>query len=1007
MRLILPAMRPLARQIYLLPRHIPISVHTLFPLLHLLLTYLLVQNHLDARFDAATRWAPAFPAARVRFITSLIALGLWGMLLPVWVPVYVVFGRACGCGSANRAGYHRVGASENEADLERSSKELSVQKHRRRALSAAIRWLPESRFLLVLIVSAYISFLIFAYTAMWSYAENPADSRFRHAVTQANREPRREGYGTGEKIFLAAMFYNNAEVVPYWTAEVIKAINYFGPDNVFVSIVESHSGDNTADLLESFDVTLTSLDIPHRVLTRDTSIERPPGPVMWESKPGRIEYIAAVRNLAMQPLLEMSGYTRVVFSNDVFIEAESIVELVHTREGDYNMVCGMDFGPWGLYDQWVARDRLGNFVSSVWPYLMEQTGYQAVKSDEPAPVFACWNGIAAFHADPFLPIPLRSGKQLSATPLSAPLPQTHPELNSTTRGTSPALTSPLRFRASAPGECFSAECFLLPYDFQRQFGLTKIYMNPRVINAYQWDWYVWFKYVSRHWLVMWWIRTFEDGAGMYQARVMLGDPAKAEVWDGGDCMPRIRLNVSLLTQSGPIDPFRLPQTPEHNYPHDGAAVRFIFRPIMPRISEAGKAKLDAILTDAFTSKSLPAMFLGVADVEGPIYMNAVGTRWFEDPSSGDIDVDTVFTIFSQTKLITTIALLQQIEQGKISFDTALEEIVPQYANPVILTGEKDEQGKATWTPARGKILIGHLLNHSSGLDGSIYAPAGIPVPEGMWPSPTTHDYKDEPDPKAKYFYLLNGSGELPGPALHHEPGTDFSYGISSDAAGFVVEALSGKTLEQYFKDHIFCPLGITAPSFHRTPELAANFLPIHLRTPAGTFVRWTAPPVVPFDEETGEADNVGIEVKLMHGGAGIYSSQKDYLKILQHILRIKTRRDTTGLLSPSSVDLMFEPTLPPLGAKTISERMSWNPYLNLPAGSAQYSHGLVLFTEDLPGKRRKGTGAWGGLAMTSYFMDPTTGIAVIFGTQILPPRDKVYEKVYGEIERTIYDAIEG
>ncbi|KAJ6454206.1 hypothetical protein C8R45DRAFT_1192217 [Mycena sanguinolenta] len=162
-------------------------------------------------------------------------------------------------------------------------------------------------------------------------------------------------------------------------------------------------------------------------------------------------------------------------------------------------------------------------------------GFRAVMADEPAPVFACWNGIIAVRADPFLPIPLRTG-QLFTAPLARPLAPTHPAYEQPANMT-PALTPPVRFRSSAPDECFSSESFLLPYDLRRQFDLQNIYANPRVINGYVWNWYVWFKWVTRHWAVKWWIEKVENGNGMHLAKMILGDPARVWQWDGGECHP--------------------------------------------------------------------------------------------------------------------------------------------------------------------------------------------------------------------------------------------------------------------------------------------------------------------------------------------------------------------------------------------------------------------------------------------------------------------------------------
>ena len=113
---------------------------------------------------------------------------------------------------------------------------------------------------------------------------------------------------------------------------------------MFVSIIESNSADSTGNLLRSFDDTLNSMDVPHRIIVNESTI---PKPISRDTNPARIEFLARLRNRALEPLVENGGYDRILFSNDVFVQAESIVELLKTRNGDWDMVCGMDFGHWG------------------------------------------------------------------------------------------------------------------------------------------------------------------------------------------------------------------------------------------------------------------------------------------------------------------------------------------------------------------------------------------------------------------------------------------------------------------------------------------------------------------------------------------------------------------------------------------------------------------------------------------------------------------------------------
>ncbi|KAJ7208978.1 cryptococcal mannosyltransferase 1-domain-containing protein [Mycena pura] len=488
-------------------------------------------------------WAPAFPVPRTAFVITLVAIPIWGAAMTVFMVLSVVVTR--GWGSLGGL----LGRSRRYEPVALDLDDVEVEETRRRRArdprgsahgkSQRARWL--------IILCLYLSAMVFGVYMLRTY-ELPLDHRFKERVELANRVPKREGYGTGEKLFIAAIFYNNGGVLPYWIKEITKLIYYLGTDTVFVSIVESNSWDDSPALLEAFDQTLEKMNVARRIITHESTILRPPS---METAPPRIQYLSAVRNLAMSPLVEHGGYTRVLWSNDVFVEAEAIVELLDTKGGEYDMACGLDFQWWGLYDMWVIRDRLGRIASTLWPYFLEDTGFRAVMADEPAPVFACWNGIAAMRADPFLPRALRSGDQLSAAPRARPLAATHP-LHPRPANETPAAAPPLRFRASAPGECFSSESFLLPYDLRRVYGLEHIYANPRVVNAYTWEYYVWAKYVLRHWAVKWWIETVENGNGVHLAKMVLGDPARVWQWDGGECHPTAMHASALDTLGIPV-----------------------------------------------------------------------------------------------------------------------------------------------------------------------------------------------------------------------------------------------------------------------------------------------------------------------------------------------------------------------------------------------------------------------------------------------------------------------
>jgi hypothetical protein len=158
-----------------------------------------------------------------------------------------------------------------------------------------------------------------------------------------------------------------------------------------------------------------------------------------------------------------------------------------------------------LYEAWVALDAEGGFVSSLWPYLRDPAGRAAIMDDASARVSTCWNGLAAIRAAPLLPPALRPGAARAND-----------------------MRPALRFRASRADECLSSECFLLPYDLARQSDAgARVFVNPRVLVAYERRHFVWHARVLRHWAVRAWLRGVERGRGMREARMILGDPARS------------------------------------------------------------------------------------------------------------------------------------------------------------------------------------------------------------------------------------------------------------------------------------------------------------------------------------------------------------------------------------------------------------------------------------------------------------------------------------------------
>ncbi|KAJ3504818.1 hypothetical protein NLJ89_g7737 [Agrocybe chaxingu] len=419
---------------------------------------------------------------------------------------------------------------------------------------------------------------------------------------------------------------------------------------------------------------------------------------------------------------------------------------------------------------------------------------------------------------------------------------------------------------------------------------------------------------------------------------------------------------------------------------------------MVHLSEKGKAALDSILAKAIDDGRVPGAGLVVGTVDREIYSGAAGLRSFQDPSAGKVDADSIFWICSQTKLITTTAILQLVGRGLLGYDTPVALIIPELANPIVITDPSSPS--STYAPAKTPILLRHLLNHTSGL----YYPPHKRSSEDLAPANTRGPYEGDHS-VAQFFRILRSGlavfGEeyrrekvpedgLPGVPLAYEPGTNFSYGWSCDILVFMVERLTGQKMEDYCKEHIFGPLGMET-SFYLTPEKKAKLVQLTYRRCDGTLEKWA-------DQiDIIEQDPTKLDIVL--GGIGLYSTLNDYLKLLQHIISIKAETTTKGILSAKSVSDLFNPTLPEHATAALYQFTKWD--------DCQFGIGLCLATKDWSnGRRKKGSGFWYGWAGTYYFMDPSTGIAVAYGTQVAPTNDREVVKLWEELETAIYQGLE-
>ena len=327
--------------------------------------------------------------------------------------------------------------------------------------------------------------------------------------------------------------------------------------------------------------------------------------------------------------------------------------------------------------------------------------------------------------------------------------------------------------------------------------------------------------------------------------------------------------------------------------------------------------------------------------------------------------DEIFRIASMTKLLTTIGSLQLVERGEIKLDEPVNKYIPSISD----VGVIDEQRELK--PPDSEVTLTHLLTHTSGF--------AYPFTSEILDS-----YLDRPRGPA------NPREFLTWPKVFNS-GENFCYGVGIDWVGKLIETISGKTLEDYFRENITGPLGMDSTWFNPPSELHKNIVDYQVRN-GGSFE--IAGPRIPDTTD------------FFGGGGGLMSSAKDYMELLKCLYH-GGQLDGIKILNDTTVDLMFEDHLPKelhIGMTEAPEEHSWsnNGQFCQDMSSGRWGLGWALESEDTNGLRSPRTAYWAGIFNTYFTLDRGKGIAVLYFSQFLPFDDDEAYQLYKLFEEEVY-----
>jgi len=390
-------------------------------------------------------------------------------------------------------------------------------------------------------------------------------------------------------------------------------------------------------------------------------------------------------------------------------------------------------------------------------------------------------------------------------------------------------------------------------------------------------------------------------------------------------------------------------------------------------AQGGAARIDGVLRQAVDAKEVPGVVAMAATDKGVLYEGAFGPRALDQ--SAAMTLDTVFRIASMTKAIASVAAMQLVEQGKLKLEEPVPNIDPALGSPQVLDGF-DASGAPKLRPAKRPITLRHLLTHTAGFSYDIWdANTGRYVKASGMPTRATGKVASIRTP------------------LSFDPGDKWEYGVNIDWVGRLVEATSGQPLDVYFRDKIFAPLGMKDSGYVTSTEQRARQARVHVRQADGALVPQPleAPPVAS---------------EFWSAGGPLYSTARDYLVFLQMLLNGGSFNGAR-LLRPETVAAMAKNHTGDIPAGVLKTQ---NPALSndvdfFPGAPIRWGLGYMLNLQAGPNGRSAGTVSWGGIFNTYYWLDPAKRVTGLIMTQILPFADARAVKLYGQLERGVYDAL--
>ena len=350
------------------------------------------------------------------------------------------------------------------------------------------------------------------------------------------------------------------------------------------------------------------------------------------------------------------------------------------------------------------------------------------------------------------------------------------------------------------------------------------------------------------------------------------------------------------------------------------------------------------------------------------YLDSLG--YMDREKERPMQEDAIFRIYSMTKSVTSIAIMQLLEKSKFRLDDPVHWYIPQFKNMGVFQAGVFPNF-VTSKPKR-PMTIKDLLTHMSGLTYNFMYRTNVDAAHRSSDLMRAENLEDFVDTLSK----------IP---LEFSPGDKWNYSVSTDVLGYLVEKLSGQKLDEYFQEHIFEPLGMIDTGFSCPEEKKSRLASLYEHNPSGKPNLMEVP---------------SLDVKMLSGGGGLFSTLSDYYNFASMLLN-KGELNGTRVIGRKTLEYMTMNHLP--DGKDLTE-MSESAFSETPYAGVGFGLGFSVMTDPAKSQTLSDVGefGWGGMASTVFFINPKEDMLVIFLTQLVP--SSTYQ-VRRELRSLVYSAL--